>query len=95
MIRAEVLGRIDAQEAADLRGSLAEVASGWTIVRLSEPVLERARQRFPAEPIRTLDALHLASALHVRSLTEDLDFLSLDDRLRPSATLVGLRVVPD
>lgn len=35
----------------------------WTLFQVSEAVLARARRPFPVEPIRTLDALHLATAL--------------------------------
>ena len=43
-------------------------------------VLSRALEPFPA-PVRTLDALHLASAVFLRSHGERVEIASYDDRL--------------
>ena len=40
----------------------AQAGAGWAILELSREVAERAEGSFPVEPVRTLDALHLASA---------------------------------
>jgi hypothetical protein len=56
--------------------------------------VERARRPFPGDPIRILDAIHLASALLARSAVAGLDVLSLDDRLRKAAERLGLGVRP-
>ena len=61
---------------------------------LDPEVLDRVRRPFPAEPIRTLDAIHLSTALSARSLVSDLAMLSLDDRVRRSAAQLGLTVLP-
>jgi hypothetical protein len=45
--------------------------------RIGPDIIERARHPFSAEPIRTLDALHLASALAVRSVVPAVELLSL------------------
>jgi hypothetical protein len=57
-------------------------------------VLDRAREPFPSEPIRTLDAVHLAAALAVRKEIPDLQVLSPDERVRTNAEALGFRVVP-
>jgi hypothetical protein len=57
--------------------------------------VDRAKHPFPEEPIRTLDALHLASALTARAAVAGLKFLSLDDRLRASAQKLGLSLLPE
>jgi PIN domain len=54
----------------------------------------RARQPFPGEPIRALDAIHLASVLFARSAVVGLEVLSLGDRIRKAAGRLGLRVHP-
>lgn len=56
---------------------------------------ERARRPFPREPIRTLDAIHLAFALLARSLVPGARLLSLDERLRASGEELGLSVSPE
>jgi predicted nucleic acid-binding protein len=65
------------------------------VLRVAAEVVERARQPFPGEPIRTLDALHLASALVARSAVPGLQLLSLDDRLRRRAKALGFGIVPE
>jgi hypothetical protein len=57
-------------------------------------VVERARRPFPREPLRALDALHLASALLARATLPDLALLSLDRRIRASGAALGLTIVP-
>jgi hypothetical protein len=58
-------------------------------------IVERARQPFPGEPIRAMDAIHLASALTARSAIVGLMFLSLDDRVRKAGKKLGLGIIPD
>ena len=54
--------------------------------------MERARHPFPAEPIRTLDAIHLESALAVRSAVPGVEFLSLDGGIRRTVKQLGFRL---
>jgi hypothetical protein len=65
------------------------------VLRIGAEIVERARQPFPGEPIRTLDAIHLASVLVARSAVAGLALLSLDDRIRRTARRLGLRVRPE
>lgn len=57
-------------------------------------ILERAKRAFPDEPVRTLDALHLSSALMARASVTGLVFLTLDERLRKNAKLLGFGALP-
>lgn len=75
-------------------GEYRRASSQWTFLRLDGPVLERAARPFPAEPVRTLDALHLSSALGIRESGEDVTVLSLDGRIRENAEALGFDVVP-
>ena len=64
------------------------VATGWHVLRVNADVVERARHRFPAEPIRTLDAHAEHSAGHhepgwPERLGQD-DAHESDDRPDPS-----------
>jgi predicted nucleic acid-binding protein len=92
--RAVALGEMREGDAADKRGLLASVAAHWTLVRLQGEVVDRARQAFPAEPLRALDAIHLATALVVRAAVPGMSLLSLDERIRRSARQLGLSVLP-
>jgi len=78
VIRASTLGELSEAEASSRRASLAAAASHWTTLRLGTDVVDRARRRFPHEPVRTFDALHLASALTAKAAIADLGFLSLE-----------------
>ena len=94
LLRATALGELTAAEAADRRAHLVAAAAHWHVLRISPEIVERARQPFPGEPIRTLDAIHLASVLVARSTVAGLELLSLDDRIRKSARRLGLRLRP-
>ncbi len=79
----------EAEHLAALR--LLDVAErNWDVYALSDRVLARARQEFPVEPVRTLDGLHLATALLVREALGRVALLSFDDRIRANAEELGL-----
>ena len=94
LIRAVASGEIDEAAASDRRAHLNAASAHWHVLRLAGDVIERARRPFPAEPIRTLDAMHLACALVARSSVPGVELLSLDDRIRRSGALLGFRVLP-
>jgi hypothetical protein len=94
LLRAAALGEITEADAADRRAHLAAASSHWHLLRMGQDVVERARQPFPGEPIRTLDAIHLASALVARSAVAGLEILTLDERIRKAAAMLGISVQP-
>ena len=95
ILRAAALGELTEAEAADRRAHLTAAASHWQILRVAPEIVERARQPFPGEPIRTLDAIHLASALTARTAIAGLMLLSLDDRVRKAGKRLGLGIIPE
>ncbi|HWS64061.1 MAG TPA: type II toxin-antitoxin system VapC family toxin [Steroidobacteraceae bacterium] len=95
LIRAVALGELNEAEASDRRAHLANAAARWHILHIGFEIVDRAKHPFPEEPIRTLDALHLASALTARAAVAGLKVLSLDDRLRASAQKLGLPLLPE
>ena len=68
--------------------------SAWTLAPISSTVLDRVQTGFPVEPIRTLDAIHLSTALELRSVISDLRMVSLDHRVRSNAAALGFAVLP-
>lgn len=62
----------------------------WDVCALSDRVLARAREEFPVEPVRTLDGLHLATALLVKDGLGRVTMLSFDERIRANAEKLGL-----
>jgi predicted nucleic acid-binding protein len=95
IIRSEKVGGVTEAQAADLKAVLRQAVARWHLSHLHDEVLERARRPFPREPIRTMDALHLASALLFRSAVSGVAVLSLDDRIRTNALELGFAVFPE
>ena len=85
--RVEV-GRI-AGRTGDL-GPVAEVLSGLMEIPLTPEIVARATALQPAT-LRSLDAIHLASALALGDALEAV--VTYDSRLRAATELAGLRVV--
>ena len=94
LIRAGVLGEISEAKGADRRAPLNAASAGWHVIRVGQEIVERSRRPFPGEPIRTLDAIHLASALVARQAIAGLELLSLDDRIRAAGRRLGMRLQP-
>jgi hypothetical protein len=93
-IRAWSTGVMSESERVDQSAELARVSAHWTRLRVDEEVVERARRPFPIEPVRMLDALHLATALVARSAAPNLCILTRDQRVRENAERLGLATVP-
>ncbi len=94
LVRATTLGDLSEADAADRRAYLNAAAAHWHVLRISPDIVERARKPFPGEPVRALDAIHLASALAARSVFAGLELLSLDTRARTAGRFLGLQLQP-
>ena len=87
--RLEASGTIDARARESAWARYASTLGHWHVYAVSEPVLTRAAQAFPVEPVRALDALHLATALLFSSEVAPLVVLSVDPRVRDNARTLG------
>jgi predicted nucleic acid-binding protein len=76
-INARGLAKTHDEAARDLLGRVA-------FMELARPVLARALEPFPA-PVRTLDALHLASIDFLRGQNQKLELATYDERLAAAA----------
>jgi hypothetical protein len=94
LIRGMATRAITEIEMLQARRLLNRAASGWSVMGIDGEVVERARRPFPAEPLRALDAIHLASALIVARDVPGLVILSLDQRIRLAARQLGLDLAP-
>jgi predicted nucleic acid-binding protein len=94
LARGAALGRLRPTDELAAQRLLDTAAAGWYIFQVSDDVLTRARARFPVEPVRTLDALHLATATTFRDALGSLSVLSLDERIRTNAAQLGRPVLP-
>jgi len=91
--RAIMLKLIKEASAQTLRGLLARERKKWITMGLTESVLARAGSAFPIEPVKTLDAIHLATALAFAAEFPEIGMLVLDRRLSANATALGLATV--
>ena len=88
LIEYEIWTRIHARKltrshADEVRSLLSRLA----LIELATPVLARALERFP-KPVRTLDALHLASMEFLRKQGQSVTLASYDDRLISGARVL-------
>ena len=93
--RAVATGRLSASESLRLHAIVERASAFWALHGMGAEVVERSRRSFPCEPIRSLNALHLATALLVRNLSSEVQVLSFADWMRDNATALGLDVVPE
>jgi predicted nucleic acid-binding protein len=70
-----------------------ELLARLSVVELSPPVLARALEPFPT-PVRTLDALHLASIDFLRARRLEVRLATYDIRMRVAAEALGIPVEP-
>jgi uncharacterized protein with PIN domain len=94
-LRASARGLLAPDDAARRRARLDIDQAEWAIEPISPAVVERAQASFADDTIRSLDAIHLATAVVLASSVGTLDVLSLDDRVRTHASTLGFRVLPD
>lgn len=93
------LGRISAAELPHHQGSLEDYwDQSIQEVELTEEVLEDARQLAQRFPLRTYDAIHLASAREARRMLRGLfdgevQFLAFDAALLKAAEAVGFTIL--
>jgi hypothetical protein len=83
-LNARRLGRSHGEEA---RALIQRVA----LIELAPPVLERALEPFPV-PVRTLDALHLASITFLLERGQTVELASFDDRLLAAAEALAVPI---
>ena len=94
LLRCETEGRLVEAERAELSALVATAATHWQQLAITESILDRARLPFRSHQVRTLDAIHLATALDSRAAVPDLAVLTLDDRMRRAARALGFEVLP-
>jgi hypothetical protein len=87
--------QLDARSNAILRQMLFDAVKRWVLVEIDQPVRDRAGEPFPIEPVRALDAVHLATCLEIERALGPVTVLSVDQRVRDNALRLGLRVVPE
>jgi predicted nucleic acid-binding protein len=89
LIEYELWTRLEARGLAGSHGSAARTLVGrLAILELTPNVLARVLEPFPL-PVRTLDAMHLASADFLRGQKQKVEIASYDERMSSAARKMG------
>lgn len=88
----ELWNRLHSRDLARSHGDLAQdLMNRLALVELAPDVLARALAPFPA-PVRTLDALHLATLDFLRKKNQDVQLASYDERMVTCARLLAFPI---
>jgi predicted nucleic acid-binding protein len=94
LLEYEMWTRLHARRLASSHGEAARsLVSQIGLLELAPPVLTRALDPFPV-PVRTLDALHLASIEFLRERGQSVRLASYDARLSEAANALGIESYP-
>lgn len=92
VIRGRVTDRLSATEERDALRALLTLARRCTVLAVTDAILQRAGRAFPVEPIRTLDAIHLATLDVLGDPPPLVTIVTRDSRVRPNALALGYLV---
>ena len=92
--RRELQGRVTRHDVERALDVFARASAHWTFIDVAPEVLDRASEPFPVEPVRSLDAIHLATVLVVRPAAPAIEIIALDERVRTNAVRLGVPVLP-
>jgi predicted nucleic acid-binding protein len=92
IIRARATGRLTTEEEQAAVRALRTFERRCFILDVDRAVLARVRRPFPVEPIRTLDAVHLATAELLGEASPLVTIVTRDDRVRKNAEALGYTV---
>jgi predicted nucleic acid-binding protein len=89
IIRARATGRLTAEQQQAAVRALRTFERRCFVLDVDRAVLDRVRRPFPVEPIRTLDAVHLATAELLGEAPPLLTIVTRDQRVRENAEAIG------
>ena len=89
IIRARATARLTAAEEQAAVRALQTFERRCFILDVDRAVLARVRRPFPVEPVRTLDAVHLATLELLGEAPQVVTIVTRDDRVRDNARALG------
>lgn len=89
IVRARATGRLTAEEEQAAVRTLRTFERRCFILDVDRAVLDRVRRPFPIEPIRTLDAVHLATTELLGEPPQSVAIVTRDNRVRDNARALG------
>jgi hypothetical protein len=92
LLEYEIWTRLNARRLGQSHGEEARsLIQHVALIELAAPVLQRALEPFPV-PVRTLDALHLASIAFLAGRGQPVELASYDDRLLAAARALEIPI---
>ena len=88
--RAVAGGVLREAQARRLIGALARARASLLVMGLTDEVAARAGAALPVGPVRTLEAIHLATALRFAEVFPELRLLTLKRRVSENAVALGI-----
>jgi predicted nucleic acid-binding protein len=92
ILRARITGRLTIEQERASVQALRRFERRCYVVAVTDAVLGRVRRPFPVEPIRTLDAVHLATAELLGEPPPLMTIVTRDARVLENAEALGFRV---
>jgi predicted nucleic acid-binding protein len=89
IVRGRATGRLTVEEERGAILALQTFERRCTVVAVSSDVLARVARPFPIEPIRTLDAVHLATLELLGDPPQLMTLITRDGRIRENAKALG------
>ena len=92
IVRARVGERLTSDEERAAVRALRRFERRCYVVAVTDDVLARVRRPFPVEPVRTLDAVHIATAESIGEPPQLMTIVTRDNRVRENAMALGYAV---
>jgi predicted nucleic acid-binding protein len=92
IVRARVTGRLTAEQERGVVRGLRRFERRCHVVAITDDVLGRVRRPFPLEPVRTLDAMHLATVELLGEPPALVTIVTRDGRVRENAKALGYAI---
>ena len=92
IVRARVGERLTVEEHRAAVRALRRFERRCYVVAVTDEILARVRRPFPVEPVRTLDAVHIATAESLGEPPQLTTIVTRDIRVRENATALGYAV---
>jgi hypothetical protein len=92
IVRARATGRVSDDQERSAARALRRFERRCFVVAVTDAILDRVRRRFPIEPVRTLDAVHLATAEWLAEPAALTVVVTRDVRVRDNARALGYAV---
>lgn len=92
ILRARADGRLTADDERAAVRALRRFERRCYVMAVTDAVLARARRPFPVEPVRTLDAVHLATVELLGEPPPLVTIVTRDVRVRDNARVLGYAV---